>query len=246
MAWYMQNLHSSLPSFQLVTFDLFDTIFRLVDPGQGHARRKEKLRALLSDFGVGSWSIETVDAAYRAAEKQAVKGITDTGLQPRTERFFDDIVEFVGGSCTPEITSAGAAELQKVSVDEDFEFADRIIEHISKLASAGVELGIVSNNFFHAPNILLEKLQSNNVLRHFTPEAIAFSSVEGIAKPNPLIFSRVCTRMNVAPSQVLHIGDSAHTDYEGAKTAGIKCVLVAPWSKGVADSELSEAFSWIS
>lgn len=245
MAWCMKNPSSESRSFQLVTFDLFDTIFRLADPGRGHARRKERILALLSEFGVGRYSIETVDAAYRAAEKRAVKGIADNGIQPPIERFFEEIFEFVGEPCTPEIITTGAAELQKVSLDDEFQFSDRVIEHISRLAAAGVELGIVSNNFFHTPEILLKKLQSRNVLQHFSPDAIAFSSVEGIAKPNPLIFSKVCTRMNVAPSQVLHIGDSSHTDYEGARTAGIQCVLVSPWSCDTADRKLSEAFSWI-
>lgn len=48
----------------------------------------------------------------------------------------------------------------------------------------------------------------------------------GAAKPEPSIFLAACERLQVEPSQVLHIGDDPHLDVAGAAGAGLRSCWV--------------------
>jgi len=228
----------------LVTFDLFDTILRDNDAGRGHQRRRESLDRLFSQAGIGEFDAGAVDRAYQAAELYAARFSYRTGRQVTIPQFVTTIVAALGGACSPETIAAATVEVQEASTVEAIEFAEPIINQIRQLSKADVQLGIVSNNFFHAPSYLLELLEGEGILGYFSVDAIAFSSTEGVTKPNPEIFLRVCSRTGVPPERVLHVGDSRDTDYRGAEAAGLRCVLVDPWAGEAAEKILREAFSW--
>lgn len=228
----------------LVTFDLFDTILRNNDAGRGHQRRKDSLDRLFSQAGIGDFDSGAIDRAYQAAEHHAARFSYRTGRQATIPQFVTTIVAALGGACSPETITTAAVEVQKASTIEAIEFAEPIVNQIRQVSKANVQLGIVSNNFFHAPADLLELLEAEGILGHFNVDAIAFSSSEGVTKPNPEIFLRVCRRTGVPPERVLHVGDSHDTDYRGAEAAGLRCVLVDPWAGEAAEKILREAFSW--
>jgi FMN hydrolase / 5-amino-6-(5-phospho-D-ribitylamino)uracil phosphatase len=58
----------------------------------------------------------------------------------------------------------------------------------------------------------------------------------GVAKPNPQIYHHAARLLDLAPHQVLHIGDDAHLDAWGARNAGMVCIWVnrhgQPWQHG--------------
>lgn len=82
------------------------------------------------------------------------------------------------------------------------------------------------------PLVLLSNWQHG--LAHFAAElgiADAFdhliSSAElGAAKPERRIFDEACERLGVAPERVLHVGDTPVDDYDGARAAGLKTILL--------------------
>lgn len=54
-----------------------------------------------------------------------------------------------------------------------------------------------------------------------------FSGLEGVEKPNPRIYEIALERAgNVAPEEVLHIGDSMRKDYLPAKSVGMHALLL--------------------
>ena len=55
--------------------------------------------------------------------------------------------------------------------------------------------------------------------RHF--DAIVFAEAFGAAKPDPGIFAETLRRLDCAPSDAVHIGDSLDNDVAGAQAAGI-------------------------
>ena len=55
--------------------------------------------------------------------------------------------------------------------------------------------------------------------RHF--DAIVFAEAFGAAKPDPGIFAETLRRLDCAPSEAVHIGDSLDNDVAGAQAAGI-------------------------
>ena len=48
----------------------------------------------------------------------------------------------------------------------------------------------------------------------------------GAFKPNPRGFEVACARLGLPPSEVLMVGDRAEVDGEGARAAGMPCVIV--------------------
>lgn len=54
-----------------------------------------------------------------------------------------------------------------------------------------------------------------------------FSGIEGIEKPDPRIYKLALERAgNIAPEEVLHIGDSMRIDYVPAKSIGMHALLL--------------------
>jgi putative hydrolase of the HAD superfamily len=57
-------------------------------------------------------------------------------------------------------------------------------------------------------------------------EVITVSAIEGVEKPAAEIFERTVKRLGMAPSAVIHVGDSPREDYHGAASAGLTPLLI--------------------
>ena len=84
---------------------------------------------------------------------------------------------------------------------------------------AGLKLAVVSN-FDSRLDSLLETLW----LRHWFT-AVLVSSRCGVAKPDPRLFHLALERLELAPREVWHLGDTT-ADLQGARGAGVRCILV--------------------
>ena len=105
-------------------------------------------------------------------------------------------------------------------------FAD-VIPALDSLARDGARLGIVSNWDSRLPEVLdLLELSSRF-------EVVGVSHLEGVEKPNPVLFHRVLQRMGARPHEALHVGDVPGLDLAGARAAGVDAVLID--RKGVSD-----------
>lgn len=84
----------------------------------------------------------------------------------------------------------------------------------------GIELGIVSN----FDSRLYWVLEALKLKEFFT--SITISTEVGFAKPNPKIFAIALQQHSCAANQAWHIGDSFRQDYQGAKAAGLRAILL--------------------
>lgn len=84
----------------------------------------------------------------------------------------------------------------------------------------GIEMGIVSN-FDSRLDYVLDAL---NLKKFFT--SITVSTQAGVAKPDSRIFSIALQKHLCAPQEAWHIGDSFTQDFQGAKAAGIRAILL--------------------
>ena len=82
-------------------------------------------------------------------------------------------------------------------------------------------LGIVSNSSSEAS--VRRILDRVGILEYFAP--ILSSGTEGVEKPDPEIFRRAVRRLELAPEEVVYVGNLAHTDARAATAAG----LVGVW-----------------
>lgn len=84
----------------------------------------------------------------------------------------------------------------------------------------GIELGIVSN----FDSRLYWVLEALKLKEFFT--SITISTEVGFAKPNPKIFAIALQQHSCAANHAWHIGDSFRQDYQGAKAAGLRAILL--------------------
>ncbi len=108
---------------------------------------------------------------------------------------------------------------------QDFIDTLQLREGAKKLLSetaAQTKVGLISN-FTHAP-VIHRSLRKVGIHRYFN--AIVVSEDVGWRKPSPEIFKDALSRLQVAPAEVVYIGDSPIEDIKGAKDAGLKTVFV--------------------
>jgi HAD superfamily hydrolase (TIGR01549 family) len=98
--------------------------------------------------------------------------------------------------------------------------APGLVELLDALAERGVRAGVFSDYPAHA------KLEALGVDGRFDPVLCATDREIGAFKPNPRGFLRACELWGLAPADVLYVGDRADVDAEGARRAGMPCVLV--------------------
>lgn len=84
----------------------------------------------------------------------------------------------------------------------------------------GIQLGVLSN-FDSRLHFVLKALKLEE---YFT--SVTVSTLTGIAKPNPEIFVLALEKHFCDARDAWHIGDSFKEDYQGAKSAGLRAILV--------------------
>ncbi len=101
-----------------------------------------------------------------------------------------------------------------------FQVFDDVISTLEELKSLHIPMIVISN----WDESLHRVLQSKGLLDYF--EFALASLVEGVEKPDPKLFHLACERLEMDPHEVLHIGDSAVDDLQGALEAGIQARLL--------------------
>lgn len=84
----------------------------------------------------------------------------------------------------------------------------------------GIQLGVLSN-FDSRLNFVLKALKLEE---YFT--SVTISTQTGFAKPDPQIFTVALEKHFCEAQDAWHIGDSFKEDYQGAKSAGLKAILL--------------------
>jgi putative hydrolase of the HAD superfamily len=97
---------------------------------------------------------------------------------------------------------------------------DDVPATLEDLSRRALKLAVVSNWDSYLPSLLA----GLGLDRHFP--VIAVSALEETGKPDPEIFHRACRRLDVVPAEALHVGDSVAEDFEGARGAGLRALLL--------------------
>ena len=97
---------------------------------------------------------------------------------------------------------------------------DDVVPVLDELTRRGAKLAIVSNWDSYLPKLL----DALDISRFFP--VVTVSALEGTSKPDPEIFLRTCRRLDVAPADALHVGDSVSEDLAGARGAGLAALLL--------------------
>jgi HAD superfamily hydrolase (TIGR01509 family) len=123
-----------------------------------------------------------------------------------------------GVELTPEQTEV---VYRSLSAPEAWHPYPDTAEVLRSLSAAGVPVAVVSNIAWDI-RPMFRKLGVEDLVTEFV-----LSYVEGVAKPDPKIFTLACQRIGVAPENAVMVGDSEEAD-GGAAAIGCRTVIVDP------------------
>jgi len=119
------------------------------------------------------------------------------------------------------------AEFLAEKIDElwwdcaDLQFYPDARETLTQLKSKQVKLGIVTNAVKKDYDQILQRLGAE----HYFDVVVGVDSCNK-AKPDKEIFLYALKKLQLGPAEALFVGDSVERDYEGAKRAGLKTLII--------------------
>ena len=205
-----------MTAIRAITFDLWGTLFRDVNPAE-----RKQLRAEAFSRATGASQASVAEALAAVGREFARHHIEEQ----RTLTPLDAVrmtAERVGVVVPPD----AEPELTEIFATAVLLWPPAVIEgavEAVRAAARVVPLGIVSDTGLSPGRCLRVLLAREHFLEHFG--ALAFSDEVGVAKPRPEMFESAARDLGVAPSELLHIGDLEQTDIRGAHNVGAKAAL---------------------
>jgi len=211
-------------TLRAVTFDYWDTLYTGAVLTERMALRQTALRHMLTGLG-HEIADEALQALYHESGKEA-------------DRWWRD--EHRGYTAADRIRWI----LQRLAIErpENCEHVARAVQAVDDallvfppplLAGAGhalaaigarFRLGIISDTGFASGRAQDALLERDGLRSHF--EVTVYSVDVGHAKPRREPFRAALDALDLAPGDVLHIGDNERTDVRGALDAGMRAVRV--------------------
>ena len=135
-------------------------------------------------------------------------------------RYTGRIIQGMGGR-GPGVDSASRDIYAEWAACHHFDLYEDVPGVLRLIDARGIRIGLISNT-----QRCLASFQS-----HFSLEglfSVALSSYEhGFMKPHPSIFQSALEKVGAAPSEAVMVGDSLLHDIQGARSIGMRGVLVA-------------------
>ena len=160
-------------------------------------------------------------------EDRQRRGYTFSDEANKSRRFWLDFY----GSLVGELGHARDDGLLPAALYETFSEPSNygsyhdVHETMQELRERGLRMGIISNF-----EIWLEGLLQELGLLEYL-EVLVISGKEYVEKPHPRIYEIALERGGISPQSSLHVGDSPISDYEGAREAGMRAVLLDRWGR---------------
>lgn len=208
-----------------ITFDFWNTLYA----DEGHAfraltrRRLDHLARALAGVGANPSNSELYEAykdgfaMYLAAWREQ----RHLGAHEHVSYIFDRL----GAHPDDGTVDRVARCVEEVGLGFHLTLQRGAAESIPQLAGAGIKLGIISDTGLTPGRVLLQFLERDGLLEHFS--TATFSDQTGVAKPHPRMFIETLTALDVPPSQAAHVGDMPRTDIAGALSLGIMAIRFA-------------------
>ncbi len=208
-------------AIRAVVFDLFDTLVDMLSESIPMTRVGDRdvpcfiadLHALLVDESGVTFSrfLEAMASVERAFRRSHYA----KGLELPTTVRFAELVERL------EIDSPGLHERMTEAHMSRLIAQVRYLDHHREVLAAlagDVRIALCSN-FSHSPTAM-EVLARADLLEFFDVKVV--SDAYGFRKPRKEIFHAVFEALDLAPEDVLHVGDSLDADVAGASSVGAR------------------------
>jgi len=135
---------------------------------------------------------------------------------------FFDLVLAHAGTARSDATAAALAELHAYHTASNlWEYVPPdVVPALEALRARGLRLVVVSN----ANGTLLAHMDRLGLTERF--DCILDSADEGVEKPDPRFFEIALARSGARKDTTIHVGDLYHVDVMGARSAGLRGVLL--------------------
>jgi HAD superfamily hydrolase (TIGR01662 family) len=194
----------------------FDVDFTLIHPGPRFQGTGYQASCARHGLAVDASRFEAA-VAGSAAVLDAVDGRYNADLYLQYTR---RIIELMGGAA-PGIEAAAREIYDDWAEHEHFSLYDDVRETLEALHARGLRIGLISNS-----QRCLASFQSHFDLDGLIEVAVS-SPEHGYMKPHPAIFRSALERMRVPPAAAAMVGDSVPHDVNGARSAGMRGILLA-------------------
>jgi FMN phosphatase YigB (HAD superfamily) len=217
-----------------ISLDLFDTLVDLHFDRLPHAEIRGRRtpstlaaqHAVLTERG-HEIALDRFASMLFDSDRELGASHWDRGLEIPTLLRFQRVAErlaIADAGLAEALTRAHMAGIASVAVAPDHHD-----DTLGRLA-ARFRLGLCSN-FSHAETALAI-LERERLLRHFS--AVAISETTRFRKPRREIFAALVEELDVAPEEVVHVGDRLLDDVDGATAMGMRSVWL---TRRVRDAE---------
>lgn len=210
---------------EAVLFDLDDTLHD--DTLAFTSAAEEVAREVAAEHGIDALALK---AAYVAEAEGFWSRLTADQLRAKLSR----VRAQLWGNALASV-GLGDNELARRSADnynlyrkKYYELFPGALDLLRDLKGRGVKLGLVTNGVSETHRDKIALLQIAELF-----DAIFLADEVGMVKPDPLLFSHACTRLERAPAVSAMVGDRYERDIAGAIEAGLYTVWV-----NVRDEEL--------
>jgi HAD superfamily hydrolase (TIGR01509 family) len=204
----------------------FDVDFTLIYPGP--VFQGEGYRRFCARHGMTGCD----PTAFRDAVTSASALLEDSDDHAYDASFFiryiRHIIERMGGA-GPSIDACAEEIYREWAACHHFSLYDDALPVLRALRERGLLLGLISNT-----HRSLEVFRSHFELDGLIAAAVA-SSEHGYNKPHPSIFRTALKLLSVEPGEAVMVGDSYRHDIEGARTVGMRGVLLRRSGRGPID-----------
>lgn len=194
-----------------VLFDLGDTLVKT-------SNIVETLQKILKAYGIHRTQ-EEITIAHEKAGKllgfEYMKTMFDDYWVKRNTIFLEKLGIF------------GRDDLAKIISEQWWDYSNVVVhsdvkETLNQLKQRGLKMGIITNGLQTDIDKIMAKIELNPNFFDIVVTVDTF----GRMKPEKEIFHRALDVLNVTPTEALFVGDTVEYDYEGAKQAGLKALLI--------------------
>ena len=119
------------------------------------------------------------------------------------------------------LIAAGVVAYHETKIRQLVPYEDAV--EVIRLLSAGTDLilGVITEGLGVKQ---AEKLLRMRLVSYLTPNAVFISHQLGISKPNPKLYQRACSDLNLRPTETMYVGDNPLHDVDPPNSIGMMTV----------------------
>ena len=205
-----------------VLFDLGGTLVYQDDPQGVREARLRSLNASLRDRGY-KIGLPLMRRIFDEIFKPVYSRCEQTDAEVPVEEPFRDFLARLGVTAVddPQFIQDALADLMRPEIESWKLYPDTILV-LASLKDMNLKLGLVSNASSHTViTVIIERL---NIARFF--DAVVTSAQLRVRKPKPEIYNKALESLGVDRSEAVMVGDTVKGDVGGAKSLGMKAILI--------------------